>query len=71
MEFECRTVPILKPVLNTKGVMAPLCNSCTQIECTNPIKKKKVSILGKTEEWNVFVVGSQAYQVVQCLGYSE
>ena len=69
MEFECVTVSIMKPVINSKGVMKPLCNTCTQTECTNPIRKKLVSIFGRNEEWEVFCAGSQAYQVVQCIGY--
>ena len=69
MEFECRTVSLTKPMLNEKGVMEPLCNSCTQSECSYNIKKRTVSILGKNVEWHVQVSGNQAYQVVACAGY--
>jgi len=69
LEFECKTVPLTKPALTHEGAMEPLCNTCVQLECDNPIRKKKVSILGKTEEWYVLVTGSQAYQVIQCTGY--
>lgn len=71
MEFECKTQPILRPILNEKGVIAPLCNTCIQVECSNPIKKKSISIFGKTEQWNVYMARDQAYQVTHCAGYME
>ena len=69
MEFEFTTVPLTKPVLNQNGVMAPLCNTCTQTECSYNIRKKSVSIFGKTVEWHVYLAGNQVYQVVACAGY--
>ena len=71
MEFECRTQSINRPILNDKGAMEPLCNTCVQAECSNPIKKKSISIFGKIVKWNVFVSGNQAYQVINCSGYLE
>ena len=71
MEFDCKTTSILKPIMNSKGVIAPLCNTCAQVDCRNPIRKKTVSVLGKNEEWQVLVIGSAFYQVVQCSGYCE
>ena len=38
-------------------------------EVYNPIRKKTISILGKTEQWHIYIIGNQAYQVVQCVGY--
>ena len=71
MDFECKTVSLSRPILNSEGAMQPLCNTCTQVDCNNPIRKKKISIFGKMEEWQVYMVGSQAYQVVQCTGYQD
>ena len=69
MNFECKTIPILHPILNSQGIAEPLCNTCTQLDCSNPIRKKTISILGKTEQWHIYIIGNQAYQVVQCVGY--
>jgi len=69
MEFECHTVPILKPILNSEGSTEPLCNSCVQVDCSNPVFKKEVSIFGINKEWYVYLAGGQAYQVVSCMGY--
>lgn len=71
MEFECITTPVLRPVLNSKGVTEPLCNTCAQSDCSNPIKSKQISVFGKIEKWNVLVSGNQAYQVVTCTGYMD
>ena len=69
IEFQCQTVPLVKPILNSSGTLEPLCNICTQTDCGNPIRKMIVSIFGQNKDWNVFVVGSQIYQVVQCDGF--
>ena len=71
MNFECKTVTIASPMLNANGVMEPLCNTCTQVDCSNPIRRKTVSLFGKNVEWEVFMAGDGAYQVVTCLGYTE
>lgn len=71
MEFECKTIPIMQPILTGKGVQEPLCNKCSQTDCSNPIRKKTISLFGKNVEWNVFIAGNQAYQVIACPGYQE
>jgi len=72
MEFECKTIPIYKMnVFDGKGPVEPICNRCIQAECSNPIRKKKISLFGKTNEWYVFMSGNQAYQVVECTGFLE
>ena len=69
MEFECKTIPVLKPILNSEGAVEPLCNSCTQVDCSNPVHKKKVSVFGVNKEWYIYMAGGQMYQVVSCMGY--
>jgi len=69
MDYPCVKLVLAKQMLGPNGIIEPLCNSCTQIDCTNPIRKKTVSILGVNKEWHLFMEGTKAYQIVGCEGY--
>ena len=71
MEYKCALIPIKQLTISPKGFVMPLCNQCTTLDCTNPIEKKNVSILGVTKEIRVFSRGVEDQFVVNCMGFSK
>ena len=69
MEFNCQTIPVGRLLVDHNGVSQPLCNSCLQTECTNPIKTQTISIMGVPQKWRVWALNNAVRQVVQCAGY--
>ena len=69
MEYQCKIVGISQLYVSTKGFIMPLCESCKILDCTNPIEKKKISILGVSKEVKMFSRGRENGFVVQCEGY--
>jgi len=51
------------------GVIEPLCNSCISKDCTNPIQKQKISIMGIKKEHRILIRGYEYVAVIQCEGY--
>ena len=71
MEYKCQTVNLSQLYVTPGGFFMPLCESCKTRDCTNPIEKSKVSILGVTKEIKIFNRGIDPRFVVQCEGYSK
>ena len=69
MKYKCKTCRLSKMETTYKGFIRPLCETCRTIDCTNPIEKKKVSILGINKELRVYSRGNQMSFVVACEGY--
>lgn len=69
MEFPCQTIPIDKLIIDTSGVARPLCNSCIQTECTNPIRIVTLSIMGVPQKYRVWTRNSIVRYVIGCQGY--
>jgi len=70
MEYEVQLAPIDKTVLTPEGFLEPLCNSCSAIDCTNPIKEMSVSVAGVVKKNRYYVASeSMIRQVVNCKGY--
>jgi len=69
MEYRCQTVNISRMIVGAKGFFNSICESCTTEDCSNPIEKTKVSILGVTKEMRVYNRGKEPRLVVQCEGY--
>ena len=51
------------------GFVMPLCESCKSQDCSNPVEKIKMSILGVTKEVKVYNAGRNPKFVVECEGY--
>ena len=66
MDYDCLIVPLDKILLSPKGVIEPMCNSCSCEDCTNPIRKVKVSIQGITKVYRLFQRGTEYRAVIQC-----
>jgi hypothetical protein len=70
MNYECKTVPLIRLIATSRGFIKPLCETCQTLDCTNPIEKRKVSILGVTKEIKVFSSVDEANIVILCDGFS-
>ena len=53
------------------GFIFPLCDKCTTRDCSNPIEKLKVSLMGVTKEVRVYNRGMDQRFVVECEGFIE
>lgn len=70
MEYDCQIIPFDKVVLTVHGHAEPLCQSCSTVDCTNPIREKTVCMLGQMKKLKLYVVGNVVRQVIACKGYS-
>lgn len=70
MEYKCKIISASKMLSTPLGFSMPLCNDCKTLDCTNPIEKKKVSVVGVVKELKMFSRGDHEYFVVSCVGYS-
>ena len=69
MEYKCKTMTIAQINVGPNGFIMPICETCDTRDCTNPIEKTKISILGVTKEIRIFSRGTEQRFVVQCEGY--
>jgi hypothetical protein len=69
MEYNCKLAAIPQLHVGPKGFMMPLCESCMVSDCSNPIEKKSISILGVSKKIKVYNRGTNCSFVVQCEGY--
>jgi hypothetical protein len=70
MEYRCKTIPFTQLIAGPAGFVDTLCNSCKTLDCTNSIENKKVSILGVSKTFRVYIRGVDAYLVVECQGFT-
>ncbi len=70
MEYKCQIVSASKMMATPLGFAMPLCDNCKTLDCTNPIEKKKVSVVGVVKEMKIFSRGENEYFVMSCTGYS-
>lgn len=69
MDYKVKTVPIIQVPVTPMGPIEPLCNSCKVLDCTNPIQKSNVSMLGVLKNWKMYFIGNDPYLVIFCEGY--
>lgn len=69
MEYECKTLNISQLNVGPQGFVMPLCETCRVADCTNPIEKRKMSIVGVTKEIKVYSRGGDPKIVIECRGY--
>ena len=70
MEYGCKTIPLTSLIATHDGFAKPLCESCKTLDCSNPIEKHRVAVVGVVKEFKVYVRGKQVYFVTDCQGYS-
>ena len=69
MEYECRTMSVPQLNVGPQGFIMPLCETCKVEDCTNPIEKMKISIVGVTRKIRLYNRGGEPKMVVECKGY--
>ena len=69
MQYKCKTISINQLMPSTQGFIMPLCQDCKTRDCSNPIEKNKISILGVKKEIRVHSRGNNFSFVVNCEGY--
>ena len=70
MEYECKTCSVTQLLVTGIGAIEPLCNKCNTLDCTNPVEKREVSIMGVNRTWRMLNRGSEVYMVVECEGFT-
>jgi len=66
MKYKCRTIPFSKLLVTPIGLVEPLCNRCKSPDCSNPILKKQVSIMGVAKTYRLYSRGSEMCAVIEC-----
>jgi len=66
MQYSVETISVDKAPLTASGVLEPLCNSCINPDCSNPIKEKTISIVGKQVKYRLYIIGNVSLMVVGC-----
>ncbi len=69
MDYDVKIVPADHTIVTEKGVFEPMCNSCINTECTNPIQTISISEFGKIKRDRLWVVNNTYRVVVACKGY--
>jgi len=69
MQYNCRLVPFNKLLFTPRGMIEPLCDMCSSMDCSNPIHIKKVSVLGLDQTYRLYFKGNGFYIVVECDGF--
>ena len=69
MRFPCKKVSVEKLMIGPQGQMEPLCNSCINRECSNPIERKQISVFGVTKTYRLFCNSGNVHAIVDCEGY--
>lgn len=71
MEYKCEIVSASKLIATPLGFISSLCDKCKTLDCSNPIEKKKMSVIGIQKEVRVLVRGGFDYYVCSCQGFSQ
>lgn len=69
MEYECKLVSARTLTKGLLNMQRPLCTTCVNRTCTNPIVDKKLSIMGVIHTSRMFQSCDRFFFVVQCDGY--
>jgi len=67
--YKARTISLAQLTVTTKGLIRPLCNSCKNKDCENPIEEKEVWVFGFKEQMKCYCVSSNIDIVINCDGY--
>lgn len=68
--YPVKTIPLTTLLVGDGDIIKPLCNSCTNLDCGNPIEKKLVSAVNRLETWKIYKTARGVPgAVVNCEGY--
>ena len=68
-EYECQLLLASKVYSDYNKVIRPLCSTCTNESCMNPIVDCKVSVYGKIVSSRLYKTANSEFFVVSCEGY--
>ena len=71
MIYDCELLPMTKIHVGQNKVIKPLCTTCENIQCDNPIVKKRVSVFGTVGEVRLYEMADGYHMVKSCPGYME
>lgn len=69
MEYKCQTTNMSRMIVSSIGFFNPICEKCNTQDCSNPIEKRKISIMGVTKIIKVYGRGSEPRFVTHCEGF--
>jgi hypothetical protein len=69
MDYQVSLAPIDKLLISSSGIVEPLCNSCFSRDCSNPIERKTISVVGIMKKWRLYRLAISYMCVVGCQGY--
>ena len=69
MEYKCKRIPMVSLVPNHLNFTMPLCNSCATKDCTNPIERKMVSVVGINHRMRLYSRIGELTIVCECEGF--
>jgi hypothetical protein len=69
MEYECELVLADRMCVDFNKTIRPLCTSCVNIGCSNPIVDKKISVFGTVMTTQLYETGTASFFVMGCDGY--
>jgi len=67
--YKTKHIPLDKLPVSVNGVAEPLCESCANRDCSNPIRPCKISVFGITKVRKCYVSNQAPSFVIQCEGF--
>lgn len=66
---KCRKVSLDKLIITPRGAFEPLCQTCMQKDCGNPIESKHICIFSVAKSWRLYMSNGIPMAVVDCEAY--
>lgn len=66
---KCKKVSLDKLIVTPRGTFEPLCQSCMQRDCGNPIEPRPIAIYGSMKTWRLYINHGAPMAVVDCEAY--
>lgn len=67
--YQVKLGSIARLPVSPAGVQRPLCDSCCNKDCGNPIEFVQMSVFGLTEPTRLYKTGGSYMPVIRCEGY--
>ena len=68
---KCKKIPVDRLLVGPTGIVDPLCQSCINRHCGNPIEPMDISIMGITRKWWLYKSGNNVTAVIECEAYQK
>ncbi len=72
MHYKCKRISAGKLIATNKGFVKSICENCKSGDCTNPIEKRKISMLGVIKDAKLYCQGDEcnswlSWHIFPCL----